>query len=105
MADVEGHLDLVVGYLPEDCDPVGLDGDGRGRMVGAAFDCGEDTSMRVERFDSEFNDDPLPASPSESVPGRIEWRDESTRDVIRVVSADLDDDFLLRIAESIEVRD
>ena len=105
MADVEDHLDLVVGYMPDGCDPVGLDGDGRGRMVGAAFDCAEGSTLRVERFDSEFNNDPIPASPAENRPGRVEWRDGATGDVIRVVSDDLDAQVVLQVAESIDVRD
>lgn len=100
---VESHLDLSFGYVPEGCNPIGLDGDGRGKMVGAAFDCVEDSTLRVERFDGEFNDDPLPASPAETVPGRVEWRDESTGDVIRVVSDDLDVEMLIRFAESMDV--
>lgn len=103
LAAVESHLDLLFGYIPEGCDPVGLDGDGRGRMVGAAFDCLGDTTLRVERFDAEFNNDPLPASPAETVTGRVEWRDHSTGDVIRVVSDDLDVEMLIRLAESIDV--
>lgn len=105
MGGVEGHLGLVIGYLPEGCGPVGLDGDGRGRMVGAAFECLEDSALRMERFDSEFNSDPLPASPSETGAGRVEWRDGQTGDVIRVASDDLDIDVVLRVAESIEVLD
>ena len=105
MADVEGHLNLVIGYLPEGCDPVGLDGDARGRMVGAAFGCPEGSTLRIERFDSEFNDDPLPASPSATASGRVEWRNEQTGDVIRVGSDDLDVDALLRVAGSIEIGD
>lgn len=105
LAAVESYLHLEIGYVPEGCDPVGLDGDGRGRMVGAAFDCPEGATVRVERFDFEFNDDVLSASPSETGPGRVEWRDELTDDVIRVVSADLDVEMLMRVALLIEVRD
>lgn len=103
MADVEEHLGLVVGYLPEECDPIGLDGDGRGRIVGAAFECAEDTGLRIERFDSESNDDELSSSPTETGTGRIEWRDESTGDAIRVASDDYAIDGLMQVAESIEV--
>jgi len=98
-------MHLGIGYVPEGCDPVGLEGDGRGRMFAAGFDCPEDLTLRVERFDSGSNDDVLPASPSETGPGRVEWRDESTDDVIRVVSDDLDVEMLIQVAESIEVRD
>jgi len=104
MADVEGHLNVSVGYLPDGCDPVGLDGDGRGTVMGAAFDCPEDTTLRIERFDAGVNDDALSASPSETNPGRVEWRDGSTGDVIRVVSDDIDVAALLRVAGSIGVR-
>lgn len=103
LAAVESHLHLGIGYIPEGCNPIGLDGDGRGRMVGAAFDCIEDSTLRVERFDGDFNDDPLPLSPSETVPGRVEWRNPSTGDVIRVVSDDLDVEVLIRVAKSIDV--
>jgi hypothetical protein len=105
MADVEEHLDLAIGYVPERCEPIGLDGDGRGTIVGAGFDCPEGVTLRVQRFDAEVNEDPLPATPSDTGAGRIEWRDESTGDVIRVASDDLDPGVLLRVAESIEVRD
>lgn len=105
LAAVESHLRLGVGFVPEGCDPIGLDGDGRGRMVGAAFDCPEGAAARVERFDSEFTDDVLPASPVETVAGRVEWRDGSTGDVIRLVSDDLDVEVLMRVALAIEVRD
>lgn len=102
LAAVESHMHLGIGYIPEGCDPNGLDGDGRGRMVGAAFNCVGDSTLRVERFDGEFNDDPVPSSPSETVPGRVEWRNPSTGDVIRVVSDDLDVEMLIRVAESID---
>lgn len=105
MADVESHLDLAMGSMPEGCDPVGLDGNGRGTMVGAAFDCPRGATLRIERFGSEFNDDPLPALPTETGTGRVEWRDDQTGDVIRIVSPDLDSDALLTVAESIEVLD
>ena len=104
MADVEGHLDVSVGYLPDGCDPVGLDGDGRGTVVGAAFDCPDNTTLRIERFDATVNDDALSASPSETLPGRVEWRDGPTGGVIRVVSDALDVAVLLQVADSIEVR-
>lgn len=103
MADVEGYLELTAGYLPDGCEPVGLEGDGRGTMVGAGFECAEGATVRIQRFDQELNDDLLPTSPSETGAGYIEWRDESTGDVIRVVSEDLDAGVLLRVAESIEV--
>lgn len=103
MVDVEAHLDLFVPYVPEGCDPVGLDGDGRGSVVGAAFDCTGGTTLRVERFDSTVNEDPVPGSPAETSPGRVEWREGSTGDVIRVVSDGFDVGVLLRVAESIEV--
>jgi hypothetical protein len=105
MADVEDHLGLLVGYLPEGCHPVGLDGDGRGRIVGAVFDCAEDTGLRIERFDAESNDDELSSSPAETSPGRVEWRDGPTGDAIRVSSDDLTLDALMKVAGSIEVRD
>jgi hypothetical protein len=103
MADVEEHLTLTVGYVPEGCEPVGLDGDGRGKAFGAAFDCPEGATLRIERFDASSNDAALSASPSETDPGRVEWRDEPTGDVIRVASDDLDIGVLLQVAESIEV--
>ena len=105
ITDVEGHLDVSVGYMPDGCDPVGLDGDGRGTVMGAAFDCPEDATLRIERFNAGGNDDALSASPSETSPGRVEWRDGSTSDVIRVVSDDLDVAVLLQVAKSIEVHD
>lgn len=52
IAKVENHLGLEVGYAPEGCDPIGLDGDGRGTIVGAAFDCGEATGSRIERIEA-----------------------------------------------------
>jgi hypothetical protein len=105
MADVEDHLGLTVGYLPEGCHPVGLDGDGRGTIVGAAFDCAEGTGLRIERFDAESNDEELSSSPAATSAGRVEWRDGRTRDVIRVSSDDLAIDLLMKVADSIEVRD
>lgn len=105
MADVEEHLGLVVGYLPEGCHPMGLDGGGRGRIVGAVFECAEDTRLRIERFDAESNDEELSSAPAETSPGRVEWRDESTGDAIRVSSDDLGIDALMKVAGSIEVRD
>lgn len=104
MADIEGHLNLSLGYVPDGCDPVGLDGDGRGRVVGAGFDCPADTTLRIVHFDAESNGDALLALPSETSPGRVEWRDGSTGDVIRVVSDGLDVAVLLRVANSIQVR-
>lgn len=105
MADVEAHLDVVVGFVPVGCDPLGLDGDGRGKMFGAGFDCPDASMLRIERFDAEVGDEPLPDSPSVASPGRVEWRDAPTGDVIRVVSNDLDLQVLLRVGESIEVHD
>jgi hypothetical protein len=104
VADVEKHLDLVIGFLPEGCEPVGLGGDGRGRMVDAALYCPDAATLRIERLESESNGQELPTSPSESSPGRVEWRDESTGDVVRIASSDLEVDLLMRVAESIEVR-
>lgn len=105
MDDVEAHLELIVRYLPAGCDPAGLDGDGRGTIVGSGFECPDGTTLRIERFDAEVNDEPLTASPSETRPGRVEWRDGPTGDVIRVASDDFGLDVLLRVAESIEVRE
>ena len=104
MADVAQHLGLDVGYVPEGCHPVGLGGDGRGRAFGAALECSGDATLRIERFDAESNDEELAATPSETRAGRVEWRDEGTGDVIRVVSDELDVDALLRVADSIQVR-
>lgn len=105
LAAVESHLRLGIGYVPEGCDPVGLDGDGRGGMMGAAFECPEGTTLRLERFDSASIDGVLPTSPSEAGAGHVEWRDEATGDVIRVASDVLDNELLLRVGGSIEVRD
>lgn len=105
MDDVEAHLDMLVGYILPGCDPAGLDGDGRGTIVGAGFECPDGTTFRIERFDAAVNDEPLTASPAETQPGRIEWRDGSSGDVIRVASNDVDIDVLQRVAESVEVRD
>ncbi len=105
MADVETHLGLTLGYLPTSCEPIGLDGDGRGTIVGAGFECQGAATLRIQRFDSDVNDDPLSAVPTETGPGRLEWRDGSTGDVIRVVSDGFDTDVLVRVAESIEVSD
>lgn len=105
MDDVTAHLDVVIGYIPAGCDPAGLDGDGRGTIVGAGFECVDGTAMHIERFDAQVDDDPLSDTPSETTSGRIEWRDSATGDVIRVTSADIDVEVLVRIAESIEVRE
>ena len=105
MADVDAHLDLTVAYMPTGCAPAGLGGDGRGTIVGAGFECPDGTTLRIQRFDRDVNDDPLPATPAETSAGRVEWRDGSTGDAIRVASDDLDVEVLLRVAESIEVRD
>lgn len=102
MSEVEAHLDLGIGYLPEGCEPVGLDGDGRGSVMGAAFTCPGDAALRVEHLRAEVAPD-APAVPSELRPGWIEWRDDATGDVIRVVSADIGLDLLMRVALSIEV--
>lgn len=59
----------------------------------------------IERFDDEPDDDPVPDSPAESAPGRVEWRDPATGDVIRVSSDDLPPDVLLKTAEAIEIRE
>lgn len=104
LADVEQHLSLVVSFLPEGCDAAGLDGDGRGAIVGAAFDCPNRATLRIERFDSGSNDDELQPTPSIMAPGRVAWRDASTNDVVHVRSDDLNVDALMRVAESIEVR-
>lgn len=103
MTDVEGHLNLTIGDVPGGCQPVGLDGNGRGTVVGTAFDCPDGTTFRIERFDADTNDDALSSSPSGTGQGRVEWRDAATGDVIRVVSDDVDIAVLLRVAESIEV--
>jgi hypothetical protein len=105
MADVESHLNLAIGFIPEGCDPVGLDGDGRGRMMGAGFDCTGGATLRIERLDSALDDDELPTIPTETSEGRVEWRAQEGGDAIRVVSDDLDTDVLLLVAESIDVRD
>ena len=105
LADVEEYLDLLVPYLPNGCDPVGLDGDGRGRMVGVAFECPEGATVRIERFDSESNVDDLPGVPTVTRPGWVQWRDPSTGDVVRVVSDELEDEVLMRIAVSSELRE
>lgn len=102
---VEEHLDLVVRYLPNGCEPIGLGGDGREKMVGAGMECADTSMFRIERFDSESNLDDLPRVPSVTRPGWVEWRDPSTGDVVRVISDELDVDVLMRIAESIEFRD
>lgn len=104
MADAEQHLGLIVGFVPQGCDPVGLGGDGRGSMVGAAWECPQAVTLRIERFDAESNDDEVPGTPSETSAGRVEWRDGPSGDVIRVVSEELDVDVLLQVADSIEVR-
>lgn len=104
IVDVEAHLDATIGYVPAGCDPVGLDGDGRGTIVGSGFECPDGTSLRIERFDAGVNDDPLTSAPSETRVGRVEWRDGPTGDVIRVVSDDFDPEVLLQVAESIEIR-
>lgn len=103
--DVEAHLELVIGYMPAGCDPAGLDGDGRGTIVGAGFECLDATTLRIQRFDAEVNDDLLSESPSETQDGRVEWRDGTTGDVIRVASDDVGLDVLMRVAQAIEVRD
>jgi hypothetical protein len=105
MDDVTAHLDVAIGYVPAGCDPAGLDGDGRGTIVGAGFECVDGTTLHIERFDADVDDDPLSDTPSETISGRIEWRDSTTGDVIRVTSADIDVEVLVRIAESIEVRE
>ena len=102
IADVEQHLNLDVAYLPEGCAAVGLDGDGRRSIVGAAFACPDRATLRIERFDTESNDDELPRKPSTTTPGRVAWRDASTNDVISVLSDDVNRDVLIRVAESIE---
>lgn len=103
MSEVEGHLGLVVGFLPEGCTPVGLDGDGRGRVFGAAFVCLEGAALRVERLDSALGDDGLPAAPTDTGDGSIEWRHSEGGDVIRIVSDELDVGVLMQVAESIQV--
>jgi hypothetical protein len=70
LADVEDHLGLVVDCLPEGRDPIGLGGDGRGRILGAGFDCGEGTGLRIERFDADSIDAQVSSSPAETAPGR-----------------------------------
>ena len=105
LAGVEEHLDLVVRYLPNGCEPVGLGGDGRGKMVEAWMECPNNAMFRIERFDSESNLDDLPRVPSVTRPGWVEWRDPSTGCVVRIISDELDVDVLMRIAESIEFRD
>ena len=103
--DVEAHLHIQIGGVPEGCVPVGLDGDGRGRVEGAAFDCGDGATLRIERLDPEV----VPGSPStvptETDSGRVEWSDGRTGDVIRVVSDQLGSEILFGIAESIGVGD
>lgn len=103
MGDVESHLDLQIGYLPDGCEPVGLDGDGRGTIVGAAFTCPEAIGLRIEHLAEEVAGD-APATPSLVAPGRVEWRDEPSGDVIRVVSEQSEIESLLRVARSIEIR-
>lgn len=105
MDDVSAHLELVIGYIPPGCDPAGLDGDGRGTIVGAGFECPDGTAFRVQRFDVTVNDEALTGSPSETQPGWIEWRDDGSGDVIRIASNDVDIDVLERVAESIEIGD
>jgi hypothetical protein len=101
--DVEAYLGLALGHLPDGCTPEGLDGDGRGRVLGATFMCPAGTELRIQRFDSTFDGRELPASPSQTAPNRFEWRDQATDDVIRVVSDDLAVDVLRPIADAIEV--
>lgn len=105
LSEVEAHLGLIVGYVPEGCDPVGLDGDGRGTYFGAAFACPEDATLRIERLASERVEGQLPALPEESVPGRVEWRDPSTGDEIRVRSDEFATDVLLSVARAISLPD
>jgi hypothetical protein len=103
--DVEAHLRVQVTDLPEACVPVGLSGDGRGRFEAAGFDCGDGATLRIERFDGEFLTESVPSVPSETSPGRVEWRDDRTGDVIRVLSDELEIEALVGIAQSIDVRD
>lgn len=105
MHDVQAHLRLAVGGLPDGCSPQGLEGDGSGRMVGATFLCPADTALRIQRFDSAFDDRQLPASPTQMTAGRLEWRDQATGDVIRVAGDGLAADLLWPVAASIEVHD
>lgn len=105
IADVENHLGLVVGYLPEDCEPVGLDGDGRGKMFGAAFDCSDGATLRIERFASGSLEGEFPSSPTESSPSSVDWSDPSTGDLIRVRSDEMASDILMRVAKSIRIED
>ena len=103
--DVERHLDLRLGTVPEDCQPQGLFGDGRGKMVGATFDCSGAVVLIVERFDGRERDAPLPGSPAASSAnrGRIEWRDGASGDVVVVRSNEADPTMLLDVARSIDV--
>lgn len=105
LSEVEAHLGLIVGYVPEGCDPVGLDGDGRGKMFGAAFECPGDETLRIERLASETVEGQLPPLPEESGPGRVEWRDQSTGDVIRVRSDQFAADVLSSVAQAISLPD
>ena len=104
MSDVETHLDFELGYLPEDCDPFGLYGDGRGTMTGVTFECADGDTLQIERFDQDIRDDELPGAPAESKPGEVEWRDLSTGDVVSVRSGDMPGETLMRVAGSIQLR-
>jgi len=103
--DVERHLDLRLGTLPAACHPQGLFGDGRDKMMGATFDCPGAVVLIVERFDGREPDARLPGSPTLSAtdPGRIEWRDDASGDVVVVRSDEADPTMLLGVARSIDV--
>lgn len=102
MAGVQAHLGLTIGTIPEDCDPLGLSGDGRGTMVGATFECGRGTIL-IERFDSTLREDDVPAVPSESGPSEIEWRDDATGDVVRLRSDGIPVEELFDVAGQIRL--